>query len=50
MYMSFGEFCILFRLEPGPEAFRFWLISHDLPPILIERVIAKAKEKKRLDK
>lgn len=43
MHMSYGEFCALFRLDPGPETFRFWLLSHLLPPRLETSAIAKAR-------
>ncbi len=43
MHMSYGEFCALLRLRPSPEVFRFWLLSHFLPPHLEASVIAKAR-------
>jgi hypothetical protein len=44
MHMTFGEFCALFKIEPSPDVFRFWLLSHLLPPNLEVSVIARAAQ------
>lgn len=41
MGLRFGEFCLLAKVEPGPETFALWLASHALDPSLQERVVQK---------
>ena len=46
--MSYGEFLSLFGLKPSPDVFRFWLMTHMIPPHLEAAVIAKARAEKTM--